>query len=233
MNAIEINNLNKTIKNKRILKDINLNIPEGKIIGFLGPNGSGKTTTFKCILNLIQFEGNIKLSGIDNHNMPSEAIKKVGAIIEEPSFYGNLSGYKNMVIASQYYNGVSEKRIDDLINLFEMGSYIKNKAKSYSLGMKQRLAIAMSLVHSPDIVMLDEPMNGLDPEGIYSLREILKKICVEEHKTIIVSSHILSEMQLLCDEVIFIKNGEIVGFEEVDSNLEERYLNLVGHRTNS
>lgn len=111
MNAIEIKGLIKNVKSKQILKNINLCLPEGKIIGILGPNGSGKTTTFKCILNLMHFEGNIKLSGIDNQVNPSEAIKKIGAIIEEPAFYSNLSGYKNMIIASKYYNNIENSRI--------------------------------------------------------------------------------------------------------------------------
>ncbi len=231
MNSIEIEKINKRVKNKHILKNVELSIPQGEIIGVLGPNGAGKTTLFKCILNLNHFEGSIKLLGIDNHEKPAEAIKKVGAIIEEPCFYSNFSGYKNMVIAAQYYNCVDKNKIDNLVDSFSMGSYIKNKVKTYSLGMKQRLAIAMALVHSPDIVILDEPMNGLDPEGIYDLRKMLRQICEKEHKTIIVSSHILSEMELLCDKVVFIKSGEIIGMETVNDYLEERYLELMGNHT--
>lgn len=226
--AIEINGLSKIIKKRKILNNIFIKFPKGKVVGFLGPNGSGKTTTFKCILNLVNFEGTIKLSGIDNKICPLESIGKVGAIIEEPCFYYNMTGYKNLLIASEYYDCIPEKRISYLIDLFDMNHYINQKVKNYSLGMKQRLGIAMSMIHSPEILILDEPMNGLDPEGIRDLRCILKKLCLEEEKTIVVSSHILSEMQLLCDEVVFIKNGEIIGCERVNETLEDRYLAVIG-----
>lgn len=226
--AIEVVNLEKKKGKKRILHNINFNIHQGEVVGFLGANGAGKTTTLKCIMGLYDYEGTIEVLGQDIKKEHEEVCKKINGLIEEPCFYPYLSGMQNLTIHAMYYDKIKKKKIKEVISLLKMEEFIRDKVKSYSLGMKQRLGIALALINEPDIILLDEPMNGLDPDGIRELRELLKKMAHQDNKAIFVSSHILSEMQMLCDRVIFIQKGKIVGNESVGENLEEQYMTIMG-----
>lgn len=210
-----VKDLNKSKKKKRILQNVNMELYKGEILGFIGANGAGKTTTMKCIMGLYSYQGTIAKENV-----------KIGALIEEPCFYPNMSGLVNLKIDSMYYKDMPKNRVNELVQELEMEKYIKQKVKSYSLGMKQRLGLALSLMDDPDVLILDEPMNGLDPHGVLVLRNTLKKLAHEKNKAVLVSSHILSEMQMLCDRFVFIKDG--CTFEQnVEDDLEEKYMEIM------
>ena len=212
---LSVNNLQKRKGKKIILKDVNIELHRGEIVGFIGANGAGKTTTMKCMMDLYSYNGNIEKENI-----------KVGALIEEPCFYPYMSGFRNLKIDSMYYKDISADRVDELVKELDMSQYIRQKVKNYSLGMKQRLGLAFALMDDPDVIILDEPMNGLDPQGVMVLRNTLKKLAHEKNKAILISSHILSEMQVLCDRFLFIKDG--CTFEEKpDDNLEKKYMEIM------
>ena len=219
-----VKNVSKVKGKKHILKRINLELKRGEVLGFLGANGAGKTTTLKCILGLCHFEGEIKIAGLDTKKESGRVSRMISGLIEEPCFYPDMTGLENLKINMMYYGIPSKRRMDEIITDLKMTHFINDKVKTYSLGMRQRLGIALALSSEPEIILLDEPMNGLDPDGIKELRELLITLAHKEGKAILVSSHILSEMQMLCDRVVFIRSGEIVGNESVGSNLEERYM---------
>ena len=221
MNSIlSIKKLHKTKRGKKILSDVNIELYRGEIVGFIGANGAGKTTTMKCMMNLYSYEGQIEKRNI-----------KVGALIEEPCFYPYMSGIRNLKIDSMYYKDVSVKRIEEIVKELDMSEYIGQKVKRYSLGMKQRLGLAFALMDDPDVIVLDEPMNGLDPQGVVVLRNTLKKLAHEKNKAILISSHILSEMQVLCDRFVFIKDG--CTFEmQTDDDLEKKYMEIMEESMN-
>ena len=221
-NAIlEINNVWKKINHHVIIKNINLKINEGDILGFIGPNGAGKTTTIKLILGLQSLNGgNIKILNNDIKKNFKEAIKNVGAIIENPDHYMYMTGYDNLKISAKLYN-IKEERIKEVINIVGLENKIHEKVKKYSLGMKQRLGIAQAILHKPKLLILDEPMNGLDPEGIIDLKNLLKKIIKEEKMAIIISSHILSELENLCNRICILSNGIIIKDELIEEIKKE------------
>lgn len=216
MSILHIEDLRKNKGKQSILKGVGFDIYEGEIVGFIGANGAGKTTTMKCIMELYSYEGVIDCGGV--------GIEKISALIEEPCFYDNMSGRKNLEINRLYYKDVPAKRTDELICQLGLEGYIDKKVKKYSLGMKQRLGIAAALLNHPQILLLDEPMNGLDPDGVMQLRSILQQLAHKENTSILVSSHILAEMQHLCDRVVFIKDGLIVGEQNVSEDLERQYI---------
>ncbi|MBO1578553.1 ATP-binding cassette domain-containing protein [Bacillus sp. XF8] len=194
----------------KVVEDISFKIYEGDVAGFIGPNGAGKTTTIRMILNLIhRDDGTVTISG---HNIDSEfsqAMKKVGAIVENPSFHGNLSGYKNLKLVANL-NSVSEERIWEVLNLVQLQVRAKDKVKEYSLGMKQRLGIAMSLLKKPDLLILDEPTNGLDPQGIRDMRAMIKKLAEKEKIGLLISSHILHELEQVCTRFLILDKGKLL-----------------------
>lgn len=197
-------------KGEYIFKDFSLEVKEGSIFGLLGPNGSGKTTLMRLILNLIYHEGgNIKIKGESNSRNNTQLYKSIGSLIETPSLYGHLSGRENLQLFSQIY-GVSKSRIEECLALVNLEGAATKKFKRYSLGMKQRLAIASCMLHDPDILLLDEPMNGLDPQGMHDIRELLIDLHKNHKKTIFISSHILSEIESTCTDIGIIKNGSTV-----------------------
>ncbi len=213
--VLSVKKLKKAKGKKVILRDINMELMEGEILGLVGANGSGKTTTMKCLTDLYSYQGSIEKGDI-----------KIGTLIEEPCFYPYMSGYRNLKLDGMYYKDLPDKRVEELIKELDMSSYIHQKVRKYSLGMKQRLGLALALMNDPDVLILDEPMNGLDPQGVMQLRNTLKKLAHEKGKSILVSSHILSEMQVLCDRFIFIKDG--CSFEEeANDNLEKRYMEIM------
>ncbi len=197
-------------KQQKTLDDINLLVERGSIYGFLGPNGAGKTTTLRLLLSLLKKQqGSIKIFGKEFEHHRIESLKRIGALIEQPSLYGHLTAKENLKIYSKIYRAQKE-RIDQVLQLVGLERTGKKKAKQFSLGMKQRLSIAVALLHQPELLILDEPTNGLDPNGIIETRELIKKLNRENGVTIIVSSHILAEVERMATHVGIINNGKLL-----------------------
>ncbi len=211
-NAIlKCENLNKLIGKKQILKDVSFEVESGDILGFIGPNGAGKTTTIKLILGLQSISsGSVQINGFDVKKNFEKAIEKVGAIVENPDLYMYLSGYENLKLIANLYKNVNKSRIDEVVKLVGLENRIKDKVSKYSLGMRQRLGIAQAILHKPNLLILDEPTNGLDPEGIKDMRELLINLATKEHMGILISSHNLAELENFCNKVCIIKNGSVV-----------------------
>ena len=229
--VLEVTNLSKSFGKRKILDNINLTIYEGDIIGLIGPNGAGKTTLIKTILRLYYYDkGSVKICGYDTKKQLEQALSKVGSIIEKPDMYDQLTGRKNLKITELLNNIHDQKYVEEMIEFVGLKTRINDKVKKYSLGMKQRLAIANALIKKPKLLILDEPTNGLDPKGIRELRQILKTISQEQNMSILISSHILSEVENICDRVVIIDQGRLVkefGIEEVkykNISLEEEYF---------
>ena len=215
-------NLTKSFGKKKIIDNISFDISAGEIVGFVGMNGSGKTTIIKLILNLQHKDsGKIIINNFDNDINYVAGIKEVGAIVETPAFYENLSGRKNLKLKSKIYN-ISDKDVNEIIDLVGLSKEIDRKVSKYSLGMKQRLGIALSLLNNPKLLVLDEPTNGLDIEGFNMLREVLKKL-QNKKVGILISSHILSELDSICNKICIIKDGKII------ETLEKDYKSDVGN----
>ncbi len=214
--VLEVNNLSKRIGKREIIKDISFYVNEGEIFGFLGPNGSGKTTTIRLIVDLISSDsGSINIMGKDLKREREEALSHVGAVVEDPKLYSYLSGYENLMQIARIRN-IPKDRVEEVISLVGLEKRINDKVKRYSLGMKQRLGLAAALLAKPDLLVLDEPTNGLDPTGIREFRYILKKLAREKNMSVFVSSHILGEVQNLCDVVAFIEDGKITTIETME-----------------
>ena len=213
---LECKNLCKDFGKKKILKNVSLKIEEGDILGFIGPNGAGKTTTIKLILGLQGItKGTVSINGYDIQKNFTKAIEKVGAIAENPDMYMYLSGYDNLKLVANLYKGVTKERIDKVVKLVKLENRINDKVSKYSLGMRQRLGIAQAILHNPKLLILDEPTNGLDPEGIKEMRELLVKLAQEEKMAILISSHNLAELDNFCNKVCIIKNGEVIETSEI------------------
>lgn len=208
---LKCENLNKDFGKKQILKDVSLEVYEGDILGFIGPNGAGKTTTIKLILGLQNItRGKVLINGYDIEKQFSKAIENVGAIVENPDLYMYLSGYENLKLAANLYKEIDKKRINEVLKLVGLEKRANEKVSKYSLGMRQRLGIANALMGNPKLLILDEPINGLDPMGIVEIRELLKKINKEKDMTILISSHILSELSELATTYGIISNGKLI-----------------------
>lgn len=209
--------LRKDIGKKTIVSDINLAIRPGEIYGFLGPNGAGKSTTIKMVVGLSSItDGNIY---IDGHSVKTDfksAMKEIGCIVENPELYKYMSGLDNLKLFAKLYDNVDENRINEVIDLVGMRYAIKNKVKTYSLGMKQRLGIAQALLNRPKLLILDEPTNGLDPAGIKAMRELLENLVKDGEMSVLVSSHILAEMQQMCNRVGIINHGRLITEKTVE-----------------
>ena len=209
--VLSVKNLNKRFGKKQVLFDVSFNIEEGEILGFIGPNGAGKTTTIKLILGLQSINsGEVYINGIDMKKDFVKAIEKVGAIVESPDMYMYLSGRKNLELVARMYENVDEERIDEVIKITGLENRINDKVSKYSLGMRQRLGIAAALINRPNLLILDEPTNGLDPEGIKELRDLMVDLAKKEKIAILISSHNLSELESFCTDVCIIKNGKII-----------------------
>lgn len=210
MSILKVENLNKKFGKKQILKDVSFEINEGDILAFIGPNGSGKTTTIKCILGLQKANsGVVTINGFDIKKDFVKAISRVGCIVESPDVYMYLSGMENLKMQANLYKDVSEERLKQVIKLVGLEQRINDKVSKYSLGMRQRLGIAISLINYPNLLILDEPTNGLDPEGIKELRDLLKSLA-REKVGILISSHNLSELESFCNKVLIISDGRII-----------------------
>lgn len=208
---VSLRNVSKRIGGKAIIDKLTFDVPRGEIFGFLGPNGAGKTTTIRMMVGLMSItEGEIFIDGNNTKTDFEKAIRHVGAIVENPELYKYLSGYNNLVHYARMIPGITKHRIDEVVKLVKLENRINDKVSKYSLGMRQRLGVAQAILHKPSLLILDEPTNGLDPAGIRELRDYLRYLTKEEDITVIVSSHLLSEMELMCDRVAIIQQGKLV-----------------------
>ncbi|MBU7316346.1 ABC transporter ATP-binding protein [Paenibacillus oleatilyticus] len=214
--VVQIRGLTKTIRGKAIVNRLDLEVRAGEIFGLLGPNGAGKTTTIRMIVGLIGMSGGeVLIDGLSVKRQFEDAMKRVGAIVENPEMYKYLSGYHNLLHFARMHEGVTKARIDEVTELVGLKERIRDKVRTYSLGMRQRLGVAQALLHRPKVLILDEPTNGLDPAGIRELRDYLRQLARTEGLAIIVSSHLLSEMELMCDRVAIIRQGELIDVRPV------------------
>ncbi|WDL98254.1 ABC transporter ATP-binding protein [Alicyclobacillus sp. ALC3] len=209
--AVQIRDLTKVIGKKTIVDSLSFDIPKGEVFGLLGPNGAGKTTTIRMMVGLISIsKGQVLIDGIDVSKNFTAAMAHIGAIVENPEMYKFLSGYQNLKHYANMSHGVTKARIDEVVAQLGLTTRIHDKVKTYSLGMRQRLGLAQALLRRPDVIILDEPTNGLDPAGIRELRDYLRVLAEKEGIAVIVSSHLLSEMELMCDRVAIIQAGKLV-----------------------
>ncbi len=237
--VLELKEVEKKFKKKVVLKNISMTIYEGEIVGLVGPNGAGKTTLLKSILNLYHIsKGEIIVMGRNMHSDFEDAISKIGSLVDGPSSYSYLTGMENMKVMALLNHQKDLRYALALVEKFKLNNVIHKKVKTYSLGMKQRLGLVLALMKKPKILLLDEPMNGLDPLGMKELRELLKEISQKEKISIIMSSHILSEMENVCDRIIILDNGYIIDDLEIeemqnqDKTLEEEFFTLTSGSTN-
>lgn len=211
---VEIAHLTKRIGSKAIVDDLSFQIPAGEVFGLLGPNGAGKTTTIRMMVGLIAASsGTVEINGLDVAKHFQQAMQHVGAIVENPEMYGFLSGRQNLRHFARMCQGVTEARIEEVVQQVGLEARINDRVNTYSLGMRQRLGLAQALLRRPDVLLLDEPTNGLDPAGIRELRDYLRRLAQSEGLTVVVSSHLLSEMELMCDRVAIIQSGKLVDIQ--------------------
>ena len=211
MQSVKVRNINKSINAKKILHNISFDIYEGEIVGLVGPNGAGKSTLLKVMSGLYTYdEGEIYYYEYNLKNDFEKAMSIVGTLIEEPNLYKNLSGKNNLKLFKSMFRGIDDNTINEIVKIVEMEKYLGKKFKTYSLGMKERLAIANALINKPKILILDEPTNGLDPLGVKNIMDMLKSM---KDTTIIISSHMLKEIDEICTKIIFINDGRIVGIK--------------------
>lgn len=209
--VVRIQGVSKIISSRSLVSDLTLDISPGQVFGFLGPNGAGKTTTIRMMVGLMSIsKGDILISGHSVKDEFEQAVAQVGAIVENPEMYKFLTGYQNLVHFARMSPGVTKERIAETIERVGLTARIHDKVKTYSLGMRQRLGVAQAILHKPKLLVLDEPTNGLDPQGIRELRDYLRQLTQEEGLTVFVSSHLLSEMELMCDTVAIIQNGKLI-----------------------
>lgn len=221
MNIIETQHLTKSYKNFTAVSDLNLHIKKGTVYGFLGPNGAGKSTTMKMFLGLTQpTSGSFSIHGKQYPKDRFSILKEIGSFIEAPAFYGNLTGEENLDLIRRIL-GLPKSSVSDVLELVGLERFGNRLAKHYSLGMKQRLGIANAILHDPELLILDEPTNGLDPIGISEMRDFMKKLSTQQGKTILISSHILSEISLLADDVGILDHGVLLE-ESSMKDLEKR-----------
>jgi ABC-2 type transport system ATP-binding protein len=221
---LEIEGLRKSFGGKPALQDVTFSVEEGEVFGLLGHNGAGKSTTLGILLGMITPDaGETRIGGIPVQKNRSEALRQVGAIFESPGFYDYLSGYQNLRLLTSYSGGVTKAEIDAVVNRVEMQDRIHSKVSSYSHGMRQRLALAQALLPEPEVLLLDEPTDGLDPEGIKWFRDFVLGLRNERGMTILFNSHLLSEVEQMCDRVVILKEGKKV-FSGGSSELEEDSL---------
>ena len=214
--VVRLENVSKVISSKAIIDNLSLEISQGQVFGFLGPNGAGKTTTIRMMVGLISIsKGDILICGKSIKNQFEAAIANVGAIVENPEMYKYLTGYQNLQHFARMMPGITKQRIQEVIALVGLDNRIHDKVKTYSLGMRQRLGVAQAILHNPKLLILDEPTNGLDPQGIRELRDYLRHLCRVEGTTVFVSSHLLSEMELMCDRVAIIQNGRLIDVRQL------------------
>lgn len=218
---IETKNLSRKFGNRKSVDSIDLQVPRQGVYGFLGPNGAGKTTTLRMILQLIRpTEGKITVFGLDAKKHRTEILHRIGSLIESPSYYGHLSAYENCKVFATVLD-VSNARIQEVLRLVRLDRDAHRKVKEFSLGMKQRLGIAIAMLHQPELIILDEPTNGLDPAGIQEIRELICRLPQEIGATILVSSHLLSEVEQIATHLGIIRKGKLI-YQDTLVSLKEK-----------
>lgn len=232
--AIVIENLSKKYKNNRGIQDINLEIDRGEIFGFLGPNGAGKTTTMKIMVGLMKADkGDVRINGYSISDDYEQVMKNVGCIIENVTPFPYLTAYENMKLYGRFYDDVDELKINKSLDITGLIKYKNEKIKNYSLGMKQRLGIAIATLSNPNIMILDEPFNGLDVEGMVEMRELIIYLSKQHKTTFFISSHLIHDIELTCDKVGILYHGKLLGIDSTKnilknySSLENYYLSEV------
>lgn len=221
--TLSVQGLRKTIGSKEIIKGIDFELRQGEVFGFLGPNGAGKTTTIRMLVGLIKpTAGTVQVCGFDVDKQFPDAMKNMGCIVENPELYTYLSGWNNLLYFARMMDGIDEARVREVVELVGLGARIHDKVKTYSLGMRQRLGIAQALLGKPKVLILDEPTNGLDPSGIREMREFIRFLAEKEGLSVFVSSHLLSEIQLMCDRVAIISGGQVVRVGAVHTLLAQQ-----------
>lgn len=227
--VLSVKGLKKQIKNKLIIKGVSFEIGAGEVFGFLGPNGAGKTTTIRMLVGLIKpTEGSVEICGVPLRERPYEALRQVGCIVENPELYPYLSGWDNLEHFARMLSGVGERKIHEVVAIVGLEQRIHDKVKTYSLGMRQRLGIAQALLGSPKLLILDEPTNGLDPQGIKEMRVFIRELA-SKGLSVFVSSHLLSEIQLMCDRVAIISHGAVIAVGEVNDLIKRDSSTVVWH----
>lgn len=220
---LETHNLTKSFRGRKIVENLNLKVMRGDVYGFLGRNGQGKTTTIRMITGLIfPDSGDVMINGCHLKTDFKRAISQIGAIVESPTFYDYLSGYENLSLMANLVPGLNKSRIDEVLEIVRLTNRAKDKVKTYSLGMKQRLGIANALLNNPQLIILDEPTNGLDPQGMKEIKEMILQLSSEKNITFFISSHLLHEMQQLCNRIGIINDGKLL----VEGNVKELVGNL-------
>ena len=218
--VLEIKNVSKSFGRTKIIDNLTFSVNSGEIFGFLGPNGAGKTTTMKMVLGLIPFsEGDICINGYSIKKDFEKAMQNVGGIVENPDLYEYMTGYENLKLVARIYK-VDKKRIDEIVDIVGLKEKIKLKVKKYSLGMKQRMSVALALIRNQKLLVLDEPTNGLDPVAIHELRDLLKDLAHNRGVCVFVSSHLLSEVELMCDRVGILDKGRLLKIEDLKNITE-------------
>lgn len=221
-NILKINNVTKKYGTRTVLSNINFTMNEGEIIGLVGPNGAGKTTIMKIITGLTnKYDGEVFIQNENIMNMKKSKTKKVGCVIETPGLYPNLTGYENLEFFAQISGVKNTDEISTIVKMLGLEDAINKKVKTYSLGMRQRLGIAQAVLSYPPLLILDEPTNGLDPNVIIEIRKFIKYISEKKKTTVLISSHILSEIEMLCDRVIFMQKGEVIRCEDLKNKGSE------------
>jgi ABC-2 type transport system ATP-binding protein len=214
--VVRLQNVTKVIGKRTIIDRVSFEVYPGEVFGFLGPNGSGKTTTIRMIVGLMGMtSGDIHIVNHSVRNEFSQAIAHVGAIVENPEMYKFLTGYQNLIHFARMNPSITKERIQEVIELVGLQGRIHDKVKKYSLGMRQRLGVAQAIMHRPKLLVLDEPTNGLDPAGIRELRDYLRRLTQDEGTAVVVSSHLLSEMELMCDRVAILQKGQIIDVRSI------------------
>ena len=218
-NVLDVLNLCKSYGNHLVLDDISFSIRENEIVGFIGPNGAGKSTLMKCLCGLIHMDsGNVTICGHDIQSQREKALSHQASLIESPGLFFNMTGYENLEIFASLKN-VSKDKLQQMADYTRIGDYLKKPVSSYSLGMKQRLALSIALLSSPQFLMLDEPMNGLDPSGVFELRKELRKMVDEYGMSLLISSYQLNEIEKIADRIIYIENGKIKEVEKQEQTI--------------
>lgn len=224
---LEVKDLTKIFKNGRGVKDISFDIYKGDVFGFLGPNGAGKTTVMKIIAGLSKAnQGEVKIFGYNILNDFEKAMAKVGCIIETAEAFEYLSAYKNLELAARFYKDIKKTRIDEVLELVGLNQFKHEKVNNFSLGMKQRLGLASAILSNPELVILDEPTNGLDIEGTVDIRNTIASLAKEQQVTFLISSHLIHEIELICNRIGIINNGIMIKEGLVSELLNDEYKTL-------
>ena len=229
MSVLEVRDIHRNYGKKEVLKGVTFQVDSSEIVGLIGKNGAGKSTLFKVITGILkQKSGTVKILDQEVSSKNRKIFQQVGCLIEQVSLYPHLTGYEHIQIVAKLTDTKIDEHVETLISTLKMNSYIHNKTKTYSQGMKQLLGILLAVLNKPKLLLLDEPLNGLDPEGVYEIRTFLLNICHQEGMSLLISSHILSEMQIFCDRFLFLKDGviskDLTKSDLKNSNLEQEFI---------